>query len=142
MEKNVIENLKVNDMTEQEQIKKHGDYIYEKLVLREKENEDTGLMEKTCQLYTLEFDAETFMNEYPCPTCKNVTDRHEFILRKGQWFNRCKKTKIVVLLGSFELGQPWVKIISKKKMSKFDVVQYLRKNKIVPEPNIALFLIS
>jgi hypothetical protein len=129
-------------MTETEQIKKHGDYIFEKLVLKTKIDEDTDREVKVCQLYTLEFDAETFMNEYPCPICKNMTSKHEFPIRRNQVFNRCKASKIVILLGSFELGQPWIKIIGKKKMSKADVVQYLRKNKQVPEPDVALFLVS
>lgn len=133
-------------MSETEQIEEkkhtHGDYVYEKLVLREKENEDTGRIEKTCQLYTLEFNADEFMNQNPCPLCKNLASRHEFIKRKNQWFNRCKASKIVVLLGSFELGQPWIKVISKKKMSKGDVVRYLRDNKQIPDPDVAIFLIT
>lgn len=128
-------------MSEQE-TKTHKDFMFEKLVLREKEDEDTGRIQKTCYLYKLEFDPETFMNIFPCPMCKNVTSKHEFILRKGQWFNKCKRSGIITLLGSFELGDDYVKILSKKKMSKYEVVQYLRKNKIVAEPDVALFLVS
>ena len=129
-------------MSEQVEVKKNADYVFEQLVLKEKENEDTGRIEKTCQLYTLQFDVETYMNEYPCTICKNITERHDFIKIRNQFYNKCKRSGVTVGPIGLEVGQPWIKILSKKKLIKAQVVQYLKDKKQVPEANIGLWLVS
>lgn len=108
----------------------------------------TGMKSEVCYLVTLEFDAKKFFDKFPCKLCKDKTfENHKLkkgLSGNGIW-NVCNLTGIstgeLALFDEYNQPLPWVKIVSEKRMVKKQVLEYLKKNRIVPEPSITMWLL-
>jgi hypothetical protein len=119
---------------------------FKTLELRNEINPKTRKNMTSVYLLTLEFDAETFMKTCPCLTCGAVPERHEFKPFKGKIYNYCKRTHVTMSVSTWNpLDEnsslmPYMSIVSEEQMTKNGVLAYLKSNKIVPSPEIAVLL--
>ncbi|NWG11188.1 hypothetical protein HXY33_05510 [Candidatus Bathyarchaeota archaeon] len=92
-------------------------------------------------LYTFEFDADKFLEQYPCLYCKSDSSKHHWtVTRNGKVANFCTRTQITTI-EPVNKGATWCKILSKKKLSKVEAIQYIQTKKITPSPDVAIALL-
>jgi hypothetical protein len=103
---------------------------------------------KAVYLLTLEFNPEEFMQKCPCLTCGAVAERHTFKPFKGKIYNYCTRTHITMSVSTFNPLDDnsslmnYMSIVAEKQLTRNDVLKYLKENKIVPSPEIAVILVS
>jgi len=114
----------------------------EKIFLIDGKDPDTGLETKIPMLYELEFLEEKYMENNPCIYCHSDVKKHIFKLTHNKISEYCKFTRATKLPISCNLGDPWVKVISKKQLNKFELAKHYYDTKTTPEPQIALYLLG
>jgi len=119
---------------------------FKALELRTEINSKTRKYTKSVYLLTLEFNPEEFMKKCPCLTCGAVAERHTFKPFKGKIYNYCTRTHVTMAISTWNplddnaSLMPYMTIVKEEQLTKNQVLTYLKENKIVPSPEIAVLL--
>jgi hypothetical protein len=120
--------------------KKQNTLEHEILELRTEPDRLTRKPTKKLFLVKLKFDPEKYMMTFPCLSCG--AQGHKFSVFKDNVFTYCPKTQVTMKTSTYQSDGstflPFLKIVSEKSITRTEALAYMKLNRIVPMPDIAL----